>query len=646
MTGRAGYRFVPFGERIVAPPVSLQDLHLDTPHPGGSVSGTLEVTWQVETPVCIGVAGEGATVEPFEIDGRGCLPGASLRGMLRNVMEIAGFCHPGPINDHRHFGFRDFTDADNYRERVQADAIRAGWLTHEDGHWTLTVAAQDGALHPVDFASVLGHIGSSISADTWRGMDIHAKRELLAGSTPNLLQSVRFEQGDRYYGNVHRGRFAPAGQTGRLGYVVVGGAATDRAANRANEVFVGAPSAVRRGGRLVHRHVLDERFMDLFHRINANPGRSRPEPTGAWRYWLGQKAPDAGLVTPMRSDHAPVSGCKLPGIPVFFCGDPGEAATGAGYDPKTSDFVMGLSRVIKIPYREGVGDVAGRLCGQEGRYRLPKLSEGFDLARAIFGWLDEAEHEDDEADALAGRVAVSPAFSGSNPRRIGPRTFVFGPPRESFHRFYLDGDYHGVRGGKPVGRKRYPARSVPSASNLPNANPDVQSAVSFHAAGTTYKGRIRVHNLHPVELAAFVWCLTFGEFGGPWRHAVGRAKGFGYGRLRLERLAWSRLPQVVGQTGTSDRDGGLAGRFAVQALHALQTSARTGDWDGLAGTFETWMSERLDRSFADTETVRRLRAYANPRMGDRHLRNLACPPVEEFRNLSAPVDAGEDWQPR
>ena len=139
MTGRAGYRFVPFDDRIVAPPVSLQDLRLDTPHPDGSVSGTLEITWQAETPVCIGVAGEGATVEPFEIDG--CLPGASWRGMLRNVMEIAGFCHPGPINDHRHFGFRDFTDADNYRERVQADAIRAGWLTHEDGHRRLRAYA-------------------------------------------------------------------------------------------------------------------------------------------------------------------------------------------------------------------------------------------------------------------------------------------------------------------------------------------------------------------------------------------------------------------------------------------------------------------------------------------------------------------------
>ena len=685
MTGRAGYRFVPFGDRIVAPPVAFDHLRLDTPCPGGSVSGTLKVTWRAETPVCIGATGEGSLVEPFEIDGRGCIPGASLRGMLRSIMEIAGFCHLGPINDHRHFGFRDFTDADNYRQRVQADAIKVGWLTHEDGEWILTEAAHHGALYPIDFASVLGRIGNPVSADAWREMDIHLKRDLLANSNPNLLQSVRFERGDRYHGDVHRGRFTPEGQTaGLLGYLVVGGAATDRTANRTNEVFVGPPAG-RLGGRPLGRHVLDERFMDLFHRINANPGRDHPEPTGAWRYWLGQKAPNAGLLTPMPTDHAPINGCGLPGIPMFFCGDPRAARKrSAGdrdydtYDPKTGSFVMGLSRVIKIPYREGVADVAGRLFGSEGQYRSPKLREGdrptsrdsslpiasgsspymdgapttlntrqsapetaedrkagrpasgFDLARAIFGWLDEAEDEDRDADALAGRVAVSPAFSAPHPHRVGPTTFVFGPPRESFHHFYLDGDYHG--GGKPVGRKRYPARTNPNPpANLPNDNPATQSSVTFHAADTVYSGRIRVHNLHPVELSALVWCLTFGEIGGPWRHAIGRAKGFGYGRLRLDRLAWARPPRIAGQ-----------------AEMPVVGQAEAGDWDGLAGTFETWMSEpqRLGCVFAETDTIRRLRAYANPRMGDKYLVNLACPPIEEFKSLSGPIDAGERWQAR
>ena len=95
-------------------------------------------------------------------------------------------------------------------------------------------------------------------------------------------------------------------------------------------------------------------------------------------------------MTPGEDDPAPVDQCGLPGIPVFFCGNPKTVSSSADYDPKTSNFVMGISRVIKIPYRESVGDVAARLYDREGPYRTPKLRDEFDLARAIFGWLDEA----------------------------------------------------------------------------------------------------------------------------------------------------------------------------------------------------------------------------------------------------------------
>ena len=213
----------------------------------------------------------------------------------------------------------------------------------------------------------------------------------------------------------------------------------------------------------------------------------------------------------------------------------------------------------------------------------------------------------------------SPAFSAPGPQRTEPKTFVFGPPRESFHPFYLEGDYHGGS-GKPVGRKRCPVRSIPNEPDIPNDNAATQSRVAFHVPGTAWKGRIRVHNLHPIELAALVWCLTFGETDGPWRHAIGRAKGYGYGRLRLEKLAWRRPPKIAGEVETND-------------------------WDALARTFENWMTERLGQDFVETETVRRLRAYANPEMGGKHGRNLAYPPVERFKTLKGPVDADEDWWP-
>ena len=621
MPARAGYRFVPFGDKIIEPPVSLENLRLDRPHDDGSISGTLEVTWVAETPVCIGAAGAAGangTVEPFEIDERGCLPGASLRGMVRSVMEIAGFCHLGPINDHRHFGFRDFTDGKYYQPRVRANQIKAGWLSYNNGQWILTVADRNGALYPVRFSDVLGCIGNCVTEDEWRKLTVHEKRLRLAHYNPQLLERLNFTEGSVYYDGVHCGKFATAGLAHHLhisGYLVVGGAATDAGANsRTHEVFVGLPPTQNS-----YKHTLHEDFMDLFNRINANPGRDRPEPTGAWRYWLGQKARDTNFMSEhQHGSNAPVADCKLPGIPVFFCGIP--AKSNQKFDPKTSDFVMGLSRIIKIPYREGVGDVAARTCDSESRYRVPKLQERFDFARAIFGWLDEAEGDDDKADALAGRVAFSPAFSAPEPTKTEPGAFMFGPPRESFHPFYLAGNYHGE--GKLVGRKRYPVRLTRNEPDIPNENADMCSTVSFHEAGTAYSGRIRVHNLHPIEFAALVWCLTFGRHSGPWRHAIGRAKGFGYGRLRLDRLVWARSPRTVNQT-----------------------THPKGDWNRWAEMFECWMTGKLRSDFTDTESIKRLRAYANPTMGERYRENLAYPQVDEFSVLEGPIDANEGWCP-
>ena len=621
MPARAGYRFVPFDDetppRIIEPPVKFNDLKLNEPHREGSVSGTLEATWLAETPVCIGVDG-GNGIKPFEIDRQGCLPGASLRGMVRNVMEIAGFCHLGPINDHRHFGFRDFTDEHNYKPRLtQPGEIKAGWLSYQHNRWELTVAGPDN-FYLVKTQKVLEKIGNPVTLTEWGEMDIHAKHCLLAGCTPNLLDKVTFAKDTN---DATRAQFANVGMNGHL---IVGGSSTART----HEVFIFPPSLLDR-----QKHVLHDDFMELFNRVNANPGRDDPEPMGIWRYWLRLREPNAPQtqhIKPRSSEPPPVARYNPPGIPVFFCGELSDA-TKADFDPGTSNFVMGLSRVIKIPYRESVGDIACRLYGVQSPYQVPKLKERFDLARAVFGWLDKAEDgKADEADALAGRVAFSPAFTVGEPNRTGPETFVFGAPRESFYPFYLNGDYHGDN-GVPVGRKRYPVRSVLNQPNMPNANTATQSKVSFHACGTSYTGRIRIHNLHPVELAAFVWCLTFGQIKGPWRHSIGRAKGFGYGRLRLDSLAWVSSPKIVGTEPNS----------------AWECFAKAGNWDNLSKQFETWMSDpgHLDCAFPDTQTIQRLRAYANPASGDTNSGNLAYPPVESFKNITGSVDDGEQWHP-
>jgi hypothetical protein len=79
---------------------------------------------------------------PFQAGGKLCLPGSSLRGMFRNLVEILGNCPLHPVNDQQHF-FRAVGSTDNpkegssfepqavtYRRQlgVAASKVQAGYL--------------------------------------------------------------------------------------------------------------------------------------------------------------------------------------------------------------------------------------------------------------------------------------------------------------------------------------------------------------------------------------------------------------------------------------------------------------------------------------------------------------------------------------
>jgi len=86
------------------------------------------------------------------------------------------------------------------------------------------------------------------------------------------------------------------------------------------------------------------------------------------------------------------------------------------------------------------------------------------------------------------------------------------------------------------GWKRYPARpytGIPPLSQAEQSNTKIQVILYPLPAGTTFKGKIRFHNLMPEELGAIIWAL---EWGGDkhLRHALGMGKPFGLGQVRID----------------------------------------------------------------------------------------------------------------
>lgn len=142
----ANYRFIPVNSQVVAPPLDFKDISHAKPLRDG-LCGTINVTWTAETPICVGSAEPDTTkgedvVTPFELGGKYALPGASIKGMLRSIVEIATFSHLGQINSQHHYGYRDFSD--EYKKRVPANEIKAGWIRYlkESKEWEFAPARE------------------------------------------------------------------------------------------------------------------------------------------------------------------------------------------------------------------------------------------------------------------------------------------------------------------------------------------------------------------------------------------------------------------------------------------------------------------------------------------------------------------------
>jgi CRISPR-associated protein (TIGR03986 family) len=100
-------------------------------------SGSIDVTLAFETPVLIGAEdkndSELAVPLRFGKKQKYVIPGASLRGMLRNAMETVCRARLVQVNKHHRYGVRDFDhplfveDAGG-RKRLAWDRLQAGWM--------------------------------------------------------------------------------------------------------------------------------------------------------------------------------------------------------------------------------------------------------------------------------------------------------------------------------------------------------------------------------------------------------------------------------------------------------------------------------------------------------------------------------------
>ena len=143
---KAPYNFVPLNKKVFYPPWAEQVSH-DIPFSDGE-SGEIEITITAMSPIFIRnheINGSNyytnknrdkISTEFCNYNGKYYIPGSSIKGMIRNILEIMSFSRL--TTENKKFAYRDFHE-EKYKTKLlnNSSNIRLGWLKIENGKWKI-----------------------------------------------------------------------------------------------------------------------------------------------------------------------------------------------------------------------------------------------------------------------------------------------------------------------------------------------------------------------------------------------------------------------------------------------------------------------------------------------------------------------------
>lgn len=571
----AAYNFVPTSTEVIRPDWQQWVSH-DLPLEDG-LCAELDITVHAHTPLLVGGSrGEGGQVSfHSHPDGVPAIPGSSLRGMLRNVLEIATFSRLSLMDD-RWLSLRDLRSP-TYRGQMTATEgnvhrakAQAGWLRFEEGQWKV---------YPCDHGRVSHHVLSrDLQVDVQRAYrsnneycrTVPWKYGLFRGKLQVVVSAEEWNRGPqtypsenaplklsyrRLFGVREKPQFVVDGEV-ECRLVLTGqpgpGPGTDRdgkfRSGKDKEFLFSVMSSAE-------PVVVDANVWRAFVQVHGGASRAG---ASAWE-WYQKEKPFGEL-----------------GVPVFYLSD------GAG-----GIRALGLAQMFRLAFDKSLKGYTGQ--SQTVPEHLP-----FDFAQTLFGWV--GSNPDDES--LKGRVSFGDCRL-VNENRVAPPDFcrptVLASPKPSYYPTYVDqsGQGGGRRtlldgGAKLSGWKRYPAHRVDQVTSVPAApagTQDMTSQLRPLDKGRKFKGRVRVHNVSPVELGAVLWALEWGD-NPALRHGLGMGKALGLGQVSIKVDSMSARTNRIGGEAPSKAD--------------------------LLRDFKDWMKKKLPRGWETSPQMNELLAMADP----------------------------------
>lgn len=518
---KAPYNFVPLNNKVVYPHWVGHVSH-DIPFSDG-LSGSIDVKLKAESPIFVrdGIGQEQAlknyqngiqrNAHAFSnYNGRYFIPSTSIKGMLRNVLEILSFGRmENKVNDHR-YALRDLSGAmkDQYLKDFTPDKIHCGWLKKIDGSYILSDCGFPGRISHREIDHDLGKNFSTYFSiggkfDPKNDYEKSAQKKYKLFGDTNLFQKFNYETE-----NTGR-RIFSIDSTGRY---------------KGTLVFTGQPGfRQQKNGKWIGHHlefiflnddagtllVPDDVINNFFFAYYEHETSKWSEDWKIWRKKLSQGE----------------------SIPVFFHKE--------GENIKS----LGLSYLYKLPYENSVVESISSY----HKYNKP------DLVECIFGHIDKNN-------ALKGRVHIGHAIA-SQAEVDAEKKEVLSSPKASYYPNYIRqkitngavGKYKTFMDKKSeiAGWKRYPVHANGVKHNAPTSKAKSEKILTRFIplkAGAKFSFTLRYHNLRPVELGALLSSLTFHGTENTY-HSIGMAKPLGYGKVKLTISNSHELdiPKYLGQ---------------------------------------------------------------------------------------------------
>lgn len=582
---KAPYNFVPLAENVYFP-AWVGDISHDVPFADG-VSGEIEITLRAKTPVFVrnghtkkeGEKKDGdyrkASVLP---DGRYYLPGTSVKGAVRNILEIITFGKMR-VDERAQFAQRDWENKLLYplRDIKEQNKICGGWLCRKGEDYVIRECEK---IYRIALKRV----------DDWLKRETGTEEEVMCDefskNSRKDLNKERKLDGKIYDPKTARYKYALLESRG-IGRERLRGLKfrSDEEFKKQEKgvkvaadgpitgtiVFTGQPDkAAWEGRRVGSGKFYDFVFVDYENREVNHPLTNSKfknyefiyAESEDWTEWKKELDGD--------------------GIPVFFR----KKESG-----EIKDF--GLAQLYRLPYEKTPYEIE--------RARYEKEAGALDMADCIFGYVDGQK-------ALRGRVQFS-HFISEDATVDEPKTLILSGPKASYYPCYIEqkgngGNYKTYNDGLLAGWKKYVLRDGTWEKKMDNKKLDTE--IFPLKAGASFKGRVVFHNLKHEELGALLSALSFHGNTDKCYLQVGQGKPYGYGKMSV----------------------------SVDALRAVRNDDDTlVDSDSAMGSFELMMDKWLNSSWRKNRSVRELFALASQSVGKED---------ERFKYMSLDVDGNNN----